>query len=109
MRISPERGNVVFASTQMGWSFTLQSFAQLYSDTYGAVDVDAFAMRLWGNIYYNEETRKFSRNPTDAETKRSFVHFILEPLYKLYSQVSLSRQTTKEVPLDNPLFRAIRF
>ncbi|KAH8088033.1 P-loop containing nucleoside triphosphate hydrolase protein [Filobasidium floriforme] len=97
MRISPERGNVVFASTQMGWSFTLQSFAQLYSDTYGAVDVDAFAMRLWGNIYYNEEDRKFSRNPKDAETKRSFVHFILEPLYKLYSQVlSEDTETLKE-------------
>lgn len=92
LRLSPERGNVVFASTQMGWSFTLPSFAQLYSDTYGAVDIDAFAARLWGNIYYNEETRKFSRNPSDAETKRSFVHFILEPLYKLYTQV-LSEDT----------------
>jgi U5 small nuclear ribonucleoprotein component len=100
MRISPERGNVVFASTQMGWSFTLQSFAQLYSDTYGAVDVDAFAMRLWGNIYYSEETRKFSRNPTDAETKRSFVHFILEPLYKLYSQVSPRNQISSRSVID---------
>lgn len=103
MRISPERGNVVFASTQMGWSFTLQSFAQLYSDTYGAVDVDAFAMRLWGNIYYNEEDRKFSRNPKDAETKRSFVHFILEPLYKLYSQVSLPSRRISLATIDRLL------
>lgn len=34
-RLSPERGNVAFASAQMGWCFTLESFAQLYSDTYG--------------------------------------------------------------------------
>lgn len=86
-RLSPELGNVAFASAQMGWAFTLESFAQLYSDTYGAVDVPQLAQRLWGNIYYDEETRKFSRKPTDAEAKRSFVHFVLEPLYKLYTQV----------------------
>ncbi|KAJ9094903.1 hypothetical protein QFC19_007759 [Naganishia cerealis] len=92
LRLSPERGNVAFASAQMGWVFTLRSFAQMYSDTYGAVDIDELAPRLWGNIYFNEDTRKFSKKPADPETKRSFVHFILEPLYKLYTQV-LSEET----------------
>ncbi|KAN0064841.1 hypothetical protein ACQY0O_001898 [Thecaphora frezii] len=86
-RLGPERGNVAFASTQTGWCFTLRSFAKLYADTYGGVDVDEFAKRLWGNIYYNEESRNFSRKAPDPEAKRSFVHFILEPLYKLYTQV----------------------
>jgi hypothetical protein len=53
----------------------------------GAVDIDELVPRLWGNIYFNEESRKFSKKPADPETKRSFVHFILEPLYKLYTQV----------------------
>ena len=35
MRVSPELGNVCFASSQGGWSFTVQSFAKLYTDTYG--------------------------------------------------------------------------
>ena len=56
------------------------------------MDVPAFADRLWGNIYFNNETRKFSRKPADPEANRTFVHFILEPLYKLYSQV-LSEET----------------
>ncbi len=88
LQLGPERGNVAFASTQMGYCFTLRSFAKLYAETYGAgVDVDAFAQRLWGNIYYNAESRNFSRTAPDAESKRSFVHFILEPLYKIYSAV----------------------
>ncbi|EST05161.1 Translation elongation factor EFTu/EF1A, domain 2 [Kalmanozyma brasiliensis GHG001] len=88
LQVGPERGNVAFASTQMGYCFTLRSFAKLYAETYGAgVDVDAFARRLWGNIYYNAESRNFSRKAPDAETKRSFVHFILEPLYKMYTAV----------------------
>ena len=58
----------------------------------GSFDVNAFADRLWGDIWFNNETRKFTRKPADPEANRSFVHFILEPLYKLYSQV-LSEET----------------
>lgn len=34
-RISPELGNVCFASSMMGWSFTLNSFAKIYEDSFG--------------------------------------------------------------------------
>ncbi|PAV22709.1 P-loop containing nucleoside triphosphate hydrolase [Pyrrhoderma noxium] len=92
LRVSPEKGNVAFASSDMGWCFTLRSFAQMYADTYGSLDVTGFAARLWGDIYFDEESRKFTRKPADPEQNRSFVHFIIEPLYKLYSQV-LSEET----------------
>ncbi|KAJ7597298.1 Calreticulin family-domain-containing protein [Mycena floridula] len=91
-RLSPENGNVAFASTDMNWCFTLNSFAQLYANSFGKLDVSSFADRLWGDIYFNAESRKFTRKPTDPEHSRSFVHFILEPLYKLYSHV-LSEDT----------------
>ena len=35
MRLSPENGNVAFASTDMSWCFTLRSFSQMYADAYG--------------------------------------------------------------------------
>ncbi|KAJ4472459.1 P-loop containing nucleoside triphosphate hydrolase protein [Lentinula edodes] len=92
LRLSPELGNVAFASTDMGWCFTVRSFAQMYADSFGKVDVSAFAGRLWGDIYFNNDTRKFTRKAADPEQGRSFVQFILEPLYKLYSQV-LSEET----------------
>ncbi|WVR06266.1 hypothetical protein IAU60_003296 [Kwoniella sp. DSM 27419] len=100
-RLSPEKGNVAFASTQMGWCFTLRTFASMYADTFGSFDVDEFAVRLWGNIYFDGEKRKFTRKPADVESKRSFVHFILEPLYKLYTQVlSEDSETLKETLAD---------
>ena len=86
LRVSPERGNVAFASAQMGWCFTLKSFAKMYADTYGPIELEPFAARLWGNIYYHPDTRKFSRVAAPG-AKRGFEHFVLEPLYKLYSQV----------------------
>ncbi|EJC98753.1 P-loop containing nucleoside triphosphate hydrolase protein [Fomitiporia mediterranea MF3/22] len=92
LRVSPEKGNVAFASTDMAWCFTLRSFAQMYADTYGKFNVSGFADRLWGDIYFNTENRKFNRKQADPEQNRTFVHFVLEPLYKLYSQV-LSEET----------------
>ncbi|KXN85686.1 hypothetical protein AN958_10869 [Leucoagaricus sp. SymC.cos] len=90
--LSPENGNVAFASTDMNYCFTLRSFAKLYADTYGKLDVKAFAARLWGDIYFDEESRRFTRKQSDPEQSRTFVHFILNPLYKIYSHV-LSEDT----------------
>ncbi|KAF0462937.1 P-loop containing nucleoside triphosphate hydrolase protein [Gigaspora margarita] len=87
LRVSPERGNVCFASSQMGWCFSLKSFAKIYADTYGDINADDFAKRLWGDIHYNPTKRSFSRKGLETKSQRSFVHFILEPLYKIYSQV----------------------
>ena len=58
----------------------------------GNLDVAGFADRLWGDIYFNNNTRKFTRKAADPESPRTFVQFVLEPLYKLYSQV-LSEET----------------
>ncbi|KAI9206814.1 P-loop containing nucleoside triphosphate hydrolase protein [Polychytrium aggregatum] len=87
LRVSPELGNVCFASTQYGWCFSLKSFAKMYADNFESFDVDAFALRLWGDIYFDAQKRSFRRKPTDSANKRTFVHFILEPLFKIYSQV----------------------
>jgi len=88
-RVSPELGNVCFASPQFGWSFTLSSFARLYYKSFGGgVDSEEFALRLWGDLFFHPQDRKFRPQPWDSEnSKRSFVQFVLEPLYKLYAQV----------------------
>ncbi|KAJ3086678.1 U5 small nuclear ribonucleoprotein component [Quaeritorhiza haematococci] len=89
LRVSPELGNVVFASSQTGWCFTLKSFAQMYAENYENFDTDEFAKRLWGDIYFDQTTRKFRRRPNENASKRTFVQFILEPLFKLYAQYAM--------------------
>jgi U5 small nuclear ribonucleoprotein component len=88
LRLSPEKGNVAFASTLMGWSFTLKSFAKLYANRHGDIEIDEFAKRLWGDIYFNPEKRCFARKPVEGSPNRTFIQFILEPLYKLYATVT---------------------
>ncbi|KAK3272142.1 hypothetical protein CYMTET_19542 [Cymbomonas tetramitiformis] len=85
--MDPVEGNVAFSSAIGGWSFTLKSFAQLYCDVHGMqVDVNEFASRMWGDMYYNEATRGFKRKAPPGGAERTFVQFILEPLYKIYTQ-----------------------
>ncbi|EDV27288.1 uncharacterized protein TRIADDRAFT_22861 [Trichoplax adhaerens] len=93
--ISPLLGNVCFASSLFRFSFTLRSFAKSYVDGYGVnISPDDFAKKLWGDMYFNSKTRKFTRKPLVSTSQRSFVEFILEPLYKLFSQIVGDVDTT---------------
>jgi U5 small nuclear ribonucleoprotein component len=87
VRLSPEKGNVCFASTKYGWCFSLKSFAQKYAqNSEQAFDVDQFAKRLWGDMYFDSENRTFRRKPAEGQKHRTFTEFILEPLYKVIAQ-----------------------
>ncbi|KAI0106690.1 P-loop containing nucleoside triphosphate hydrolase protein [Daldinia grandis] len=99
-RLSPEKGNVLFACSEMGWCFTLQSFSKMYADSFPGVNTEDFAKRLWGDIYFNPKKRTFSRKPLPGEerAKRSFIHFVLEPIYKVFSHtISQSPEELKGV------------
>ncbi|XP_065072846.1 116 kDa U5 small nuclear ribonucleoprotein component [Ochlerotatus camptorhynchus] len=93
-QVSPILGNVCFASSLYGICFTLKSFARLYSDTYDGVNPTEFARRLWGDMYFHNKSRKFTKKPPHSSAQRSFVEFILEPLYKLFAQVVGDVDTT---------------
>ena len=100
--VSPLVGNVCFASAQFSVCFTLKSFARMYSETYsfGAKDEREFARRLWGDIYYNGQTNKFSRKAPHSSAQRTFVEFILVPLYKIFTHVVSEADTSLALLLD---------
>ena len=96
-RLSPEKGNVAFACSSMGWIFTLPSFAKMYAESYPDVNAKDFSIRLWGDIFFNPKRRSFTRKGTEDRSKRTFVNFVLEPIYKLYSHtISESPDDLKE-------------
>lgn len=98
-RVSPEKGNVCFSCSSMDWSFTLPSFAKMYAESYSNAEFDSreFSRRLWGDIFFNPRSRKFTRKAVEERARRSFVHFVLEPIYKLYSHtISESPETLKK-------------
>ncbi|PWA88236.1 hypothetical protein CTI12_AA122200 [Artemisia annua] len=98
--IDPAVGNICFASGSAGWCFSLQSFAKLYVKLHGVpFDANKFAARLWGDYYYDPATRTFKKTQPAGGAERSFVQFILEPLYKLYSQVIGEHKKSVETTL----------
>jgi U5 small nuclear ribonucleoprotein component len=84
-RLSPEEGSVIFASAEQDWCFTLESFATIYADFYPSIPAATLARRLWGDVYYQPVSRTFRRKPPDGGGPRTFVQFVLDPLYKLVS------------------------
>uniref|UniRef100_A0A8C5W9U9 116 kDa U5 small nuclear ribonucleoprotein component n=1 Tax=Microcebus murinus TaxID=30608 RepID=A0A8C5W9U9_MICMU len=98
--LSPLLGNVCFSSSQYSICFTLGSFAKIYADTFGDINYQEFAKRLWGDIYFNPKTRKFTKKAPTSSSQRSFVEFILEPLYKILAQVVGDVDTSLPRTLD---------
>jgi U5 small nuclear ribonucleoprotein component len=89
---SPLNGNVIFASGRYSICFSLKSFADIYASKHNKLDAVGFARLLWGDMFFDTTARKFSKKPQlggSSPTPRTFVHFILEPMYKLFSQVKL--------------------
>ncbi|CAM8955295.1 unnamed protein product [Rhodiola kirilowii] len=52
-----------------------------------------------GDIYYLPDTRCFKKKPPASGGERSFVEFVLEPLYKIYSQVIGEHKRSVETTL----------
>ncbi|WZN62719.1 U5 small nuclear ribonucleoprotein component [Chloropicon roscoffensis] len=101
--LSPAKGNVAFGSSLSGWSFTLPSFAKLYSEVHDIfIPVDKFSRRLWGDQYFDQEKRTFAKKPSGRGDggKRTFVEFVLEPLYKIYGVVLGEEQKKIQEILD---------
>ncbi|OMO64755.1 hypothetical protein COLO4_31857 [Corchorus olitorius] len=98
----PAAGNVCFASASAGWSFTLQSFAKSYlkhSENANSFDAKKFSSSLWGDICYHPNTRTFETIPPTGGGERSFVEFVLEPIYKMYSP-DLTGEERKSLGLE---------
>ncbi len=98
-RLSPEKGNVCFSSAQHGWSFTLESFATQYCGAWRSsaqrsknitqqLSPGDLAPRLWGDWFFDTERGSITKKqPASGSASRTFIQFILEPLYKIYSHV----------------------
>lgn len=88
-QVTPEKGNVAFASGLHGWAFTLNQFARRYAKKFG-VDRAKMMERLWGDNYFNPVTKKWTTKGTDDEGKpleRAFCMFVLDPIFKLFDSV----------------------
>lgn len=73
--VDPTIGNVAFGAGKDQWAFTLRTFAKMYSKKYGIPEKEMMS-RLWGDNFFDPETRKWKEEPVSESgkpLKRSFV------------------------------------
>ncbi|KAM5170895.1 elongation factor-like GTPase 1 isoform 2-T3 [Mantella aurantiaca] len=83
---SPDQGNVVFASAIDGWGFTIDQFAQLYSQKVG-IKSAVLQKTLWGDFYLNSKAKKIMKGAQSKGKKPLFVQLILDNIWSLYDAV----------------------
>eukprot|EP00172_Hildenbrandia_rubra_P003009 Plantae.Rhodophyta-Hildenbrandia_rubra.ctg4355.p2 GENE.Plantae.Rhodophyta-Hildenbrandia_rubra.ctg4355~~Plantae.Rhodophyta-Hildenbrandia_rubra.ctg4355.p2 ORF type:complete len:426 (-),score=110.95 Plantae.Rhodophyta-Hildenbrandia_rubra.ctg4355:2973-4250(-) len=89
--VDPRKGDVAFAAVESDVCFTLEQVAQDYMrrrpGDYAGRTARALAKRFWGDVWFDPSERRFAREKPTSKAQRSFVEFVLEPLYKIYSIV----------------------
>lgn len=91
LTLDPTLGNVAFGAGKDQWAFTLTTFAKIYSKKYG-ISQEKMMKKLWGDNYFDTETRKWRTESTSESgkpLKRAFVQFIMDPIIELF-QLTLS-------------------
>lgn len=85
VRVDPSKGSVGFGSGLHGWAFTLKQFSEMYAAKF-KIDTVKLMNRLWGENFFNAKTKKWSKVKED-DNKRSFVMYILDPIYKVFDVI----------------------
>uniref|UniRef100_A0A3Q3R5M3 Tr-type G domain-containing protein n=1 Tax=Monopterus albus TaxID=43700 RepID=A0A3Q3R5M3_MONAL len=91
---SPDQGNVVFASAIDGWGFSIQQFAQIYSQRMG-IKAEVLLKTLWGDFYLNAKAKKIMKGAQAKGKKPLFVQLVLNNIWSLYDAVVTRRDKEK--------------
>lgn len=84
--VDPQNGTVGFGSGLHGWAFTLKDFAKMYCTKF-KIEEDKMMKRLWGDNFYNEGEKKWTKQCTGEMTPlkcRGFNKYILAPIFQVF-------------------------
>lgn len=82
--LNPSNGNVAFGAGKDGWGFSIPRFAKLYAEKF-KLDEEKLRQKLWGDNYFDPETKKWTTEPyseSGKPLKRAFVQYIMDPIIK---------------------------
>lgn len=89
--------NIVFGSVDMNWFFTTHSIATKYQ-TSGHPRV--LRDLLWGRVFYDAANGMFSKDNKGGKAERTFIYFILNPLYKILTRAMELEDDSLRIKLE---------
>lgn len=103
--LNPVYENVIFSSSKYNILFTLSSISSIYNNSnHNSITKSSKSQKttlissllnqtkeglnlnpilLWGDVYFNETNNEFLNKNDKISNNRTFVEFVLEPLYKI--------------------------
>jgi len=90
LMIHPTAGTVGFGSGLHSWAFSLKQFADIYSKKFG-ISVVKLMKHLWGDNYYAPKQKRFVKTAPNKDSRRAFVQFVLDPIYKVFDEIMNER------------------
>nr|UGN13547.1 elongation factor 2 [Placilonga atlantica] len=90
MKVDPALGTVAFGSGLHAWGFTLQRFADMYADKFG-MDRNVLLPKLWGDNWFSGGKITNKKASVPAGTRRTFVQFVLDPIYQVFDSIMNSK------------------
>jgi len=82
VEVGADKGTVSFSAGLHAWAFTLPLFGRMYAKKFG-IDEKKMTERLWGDNFFDPETKKWTKTAQSASGKqlqRAFVQFCIEPI-----------------------------
>jgi elongation factor 2 len=87
LTVQPDKGTIALGAGLQAWAFTLNRMARLYAKKFG-VEQDKLVKRLWGDNYYNPDTKKWQTSPRSETSgknlQRAFCQFCLSPIKRIF-------------------------
>jgi elongation factor 2 len=96
LKLDPIKGNVIFGCSTVGWGFSLNLMAKVYSLRFKMKEF-ALVPNLWGDKFYDPASKKFISSPISdsGETlPRSFCKLCLDPIRVVNRTISSGNNTS---------------
>jgi elongation factor 2 len=98
LQVMPEMGTVSFGSGLHGWAFSLAKFGRMYSAKFG-IEAPKLMKKFWGDNFYDGD--EWKEEAPDADSRRAFVQFCLDPIYTLFDAVMKEKTEKTEKMLKS--------
>lgn len=86
--LSPDMGNIFFASALHSWSFGIHTFAKKLAPKFNMSE-EKLMIKLWGEHYFDPDTNKITTQSfkNGKPLERTFCKYVLGPIFRLVNAI----------------------
>jgi hypothetical protein len=99
----PIKRNVIFASSNSNWAFTLDNFSGVIAKALGGANPEKVKDLMWGDFYFNAKDKKIVKKPVTTGQSNIFTQFVLKNIANVYSSLVDEKDSEKLTKISQVL------